>query len=74
MTWEALIAIAVRDGLPLALNLFDKWSTKKNEVPTVAEIEELNALSAQTSRSQMLEALARAGIDPDSEPGKRLLG
>lgn len=74
MNWGQFILIAIRDGLPLAEALFTKWSLGKDQPVTQAELDELKALASKTSQSQMLDALARAGIAPDSEQGKKLLG
>ena len=71
MTWAVLIPIIIRDGLPLALKLIDKWGSK--EAVTPEEIAELRALAAQTPTSQLTDALKRAAIDPNSDTGKALL-
>lgn len=74
MNWMLFAQIVAREGLPLALELFNKWSTSRDLPITATEIAELQNLASKTSNSQMLEALARAGIDPESEQGKKLLG
>lgn len=74
MNWGLLAGIIAKEGLPLALDIYDVWSRRSSDVPSVEEIAALRKLADQTSRSQMLEALARAGIDPESEQGKKFLG
>lgn len=58
-------------GIDLAQKLWEKWSSGK--APTTADFDELRAIAAKTAKSQMLEALTRAGIDPDSEQGRAML-
>lgn len=72
MDWATLTALIVQYGLPLALKLADKWGSK--DAVTPEEIAELKKLSEQTPQTQMRDALARAGVDPESDQGKRLLG
>lgn len=72
MDWATLAELIVNYGLPLALKLADKWGSK--DVVTPEEIAELKKLSEQTPQTQMRDALVRAGVDPESDQGKRLLG
>lgn len=72
MNWGTLIALAITNGLPLALRLAEQWQ-RRDQLVTPEEIAELRALSQRTPQSQMAEALARAGIDPNSEQAKQLL-
>lgn len=71
MTWEILIPIIVKYGLPLAEKLWVKWAS--GALPTQADWDELKAAAAQTSNDRMLAALTKAGIDPNSDQGKALL-
>jgi hypothetical protein len=73
VNWAQFILIVAKEGLPLAESLFTKWSTSKDQPVTQEEINELKALGSKTARSQMLDALARAGISPESPEGKALL-
>lgn len=72
MEWATLAALIIQHGLPLALKLAEKWNSKEPVTP--AEIEELKALAAKTPQSQMKDALARAGVDLNSDKAKELLG
>ena len=72
MPWMTLATLIAEYGLPLALKLADKWGSK--EAVTDADIAELKQLAAQTATTQMRDALVRAGVDPESDQGKRLLG
>jgi len=74
VNWTLFLALVAKEGLPLALDLYDKWINRASDTPTAEEIADLKALASNTSRTQMLEALQRAGIEPDSEQGKKLLG
>lgn len=71
MGWETLIPIIAQYGIPLAEQLWQKWST--GSAPTQADWDQLKALAQGSAQSQMLAALARAGIDPNSDQGKALL-
>lgn len=71
MTWEILVPIIVKYGLPLAEKLWQKWTS--GAVPTQADWDELKALANQMSQDRMTAALIRAGIDPNSDQGKALL-
>jgi hypothetical protein len=72
MGWDVLISLVLTQGLPLAMKLYEKWGSK--EPVTQADIDELKALGEKTPQSQMRDALARAGIDLNSEKAKALLG
>lgn len=72
MPWMTLATLIAQYGLPLALKLADKWGSK--DAVTDADIAELKQLAAQTATTQMRDALGRAGIDPESEQGKKFLG
>lgn len=74
MTWVLVIELLAKFGpqaFELIKKLIEKWGS--SSPVTVADIEELRALAQQTPQSQMLAALARAGISPDSEQGKAFL-
>jgi len=71
MGWEALVPLIVQYGLPLAEQLWQKWSS--GNPPTQADWDSLKALALQTRRTQMSDALVRNGVDPTSDKGKALL-
>lgn len=73
MTWAAIIPLIAQYGLPFVTKLIDKWTNNPNGAPTAAEWQELVTLSQQTAKTQMLAALSRAGIDPNSPQGQALL-
>lgn len=72
MTWQFLTQLILQYGIPFADKMFEKWA---NKTPvTQAEWDELKALANGYARDQMLAALQRAQIDPNSEQGKIFLG
>ena len=71
MTWTALIPLVIDYGIPFAEKMWQLWSTAT--APTQADWDALKALAAQNGRTQMLAALSRAGIDPNSDQGKAFL-
>jgi len=71
MSWEVLVPIIAQYGLPLAENLWLKWSS--GNPPSQADWDELRLLSQQTAKDRMILALQSAGIDPGSDQGKKLL-
>lgn len=71
LTWDLLISLILQHGLPLALKIAEKIGNK--DAVTAAELSELRALGAKTPRSQMLDALARAGISHDDPKAAALL-
>ena len=73
MTWATLIPLIAQYGIPFVTKLIDKWTNNPNGAPTAAEWQELVTLSQQTAKTQMLAALSRAGIDPNSPQGQALL-
>lgn len=72
MTWAVLIPLIVQYGIPTAVHIAEKWQNKDQPV-TPEELKELKYLAAQTPRTQMIDALNRAGIPLDSEKGKEML-
>lgn len=71
MDWLTIIGLIQSVGLPLAEKLWQLWA--KNAAPSQADWDVLKALSQQTARDRMILALAKNGIDPESEAGKALL-
>lgn len=74
MSWDNLLGLLIKfgpQGFELAKSIINKWSNS-NPV-TIADIEELRALGQNTARSQMLDALNRAGVPVDSPQAVALL-
>lgn len=71
MKWDTIALLIAQYGIPFAEKVWEKAAA--GTAPTAADWAELTALAAQTSRDRMLAALARAGIDPNSDQGKALL-
>lgn len=69
--WFYIIQLTAKEGLPLALALIKKWTSKAE--PTDADYDELAKLAAQSGSDRMTAKLQEAGIDPQSEQGKRFL-
>lgn len=72
MTWAALIPILIQYGLPFVDGLIQRLES--NSTITLADWQALKALANQSARTQMLAALQRAGIDPNSAQGQQMLG
>lgn len=71
MTWIAWLPLIEQLGIPVAAKL---WALmQKGGDPTAEEWKELGDLGQQTPRSQVLDALRRAGVDVESERAKELL-
>ena len=71
MTWDVIAGLIINYGLPFAEKMVALWS---NKAPvTTTEWDALKALAGNNARTQMLAALARAGIDPNSPQGVALL-
>lgn len=73
MTWAAIIPLIVQYGIPYVDKLITLWLNNPNGAPTADEWASLKALAQQNAKTQMLAALARAGIDPGSPQGQALL-
>ena len=71
MNWTMLVPLIVKYGIPFAEKIWKLFTA--GGVPTEADWLELRALSDQTARSQMTDALIRAGIPLDSNEAKALL-
>jgi hypothetical protein len=71
VNWITFIAILVREGLPAAIKLWELF--KQGGEPTQADIDALKVFGSKTPRSQMIEALQRAGIDLNSPQAQALL-
>ena len=71
MPWPLIIQLIAQYGLPLAEQLWAKWSS--NAAPTQADWDQLKALASQNAKAQMMAALVRNGVDPNSAQGQALL-
>jgi hypothetical protein len=71
LDWATVVSLILTQGLPVAERIWTLANT--NAAPTKADWDALMALSKVNARGQMMLALARAGIAPDSEQGKAFL-
>jgi hypothetical protein len=71
MDISTIISLIVSQGIPVAEKLWQLWTSKTSV--TQADWDALVALGKQNARSQMMLALANAGIDPSSPQGVALL-
>lgn len=71
MNWATIALLIAQYGLPFAQKIWEKW--QKGDAPTAADWTELSALAAETSKSRMLAAITRAGMDPNSDQAKALM-
>lgn len=71
MPWPLIIQLIAQYGLPLAEQLWQKWGS--TGPATQAEWDQLKALAAQNAKAQMMAALVRNGVDPNSAQGQQLL-
>lgn len=73
MTWATIAALLAQYAFPFVDKVVTRWLTNPNGQPTADEWNALKAEAQQSARTMMLAALARAGIDPNSDQGKALL-
>jgi len=71
MDIATIISLIISQGIPVAEKLWQIWQNKTTV--TQADWDSLKVLGQQTARSNMLQALARNGIDPASPQGIALL-
>ena len=71
MDIATIISLIISQGIPVAEKLWALWASKATV--TQADWDALKELGKQTARSNMLQALARNGIDPASPQGQALL-
>lgn len=69
--WTVLLPLIVQYGLPFAEQMWQNINAGTD--PTQAQWDQLKALSQNTARTQLLAALARAGVDPASPNAVALL-
>jgi len=70
MTGAAIAQLIITYGVPFAQKV---WQMATAPTVTQADWDALNALSNQSARTKMLDALTKAGIDPASPQGQALL-
>lgn len=58
---DLIIQLILSEGLPVAEKLWTLWESKATV--TKADWDQLTALSQQNARSQLADAVKRAGID-----------
>ncbi len=73
MPVSVLVTLLLQYGLPFVEKILLMW-TSPNATVTQADWDSLKALAQNNARTQMLAALSRAGIDPNSPQGIALLG
>jgi hypothetical protein len=71
MTWEVVAGLLLKYGPEVVDFVVKKWNTRGPVA--VEEWAELYALATKTPESQLLDALARNNLSPDSEQAKALL-
>ena len=72
MGWELLIPLIAKVGLEVGYAIWQKASA--GQAPTDADWQELLSLANQSAADRLRARLLAAGIDPDSDQGKLLLG
>lgn len=71
MEWVTIAALVAQYGIPFVEFLINKINTKGQV--TLEEWAQLKALAAVNARSELLERLKAANIDPASDQGKALI-
>lgn len=71
MPLTLLIPLILQYGIPFAEKMFTLWTS--GAAPTADDWTALKTLASSNAQSQMLAALARAGISPTSPQGVALL-
>lgn len=71
MEWVTLASIIAQYGIPFAEFLINKIQTKGEVTPE--EWTQLKQLASVSAKSELLERLKAAGIDPASDQGKAML-
>lgn len=73
-TISIVIGLLVKYGPEVAQKAHDIYENIRNGKPTTPEqLQELLTLTAKTAQSQMSDALARAGVDPNSVAGQNFI-
>lgn len=71
MPIAVLVPLLIQYGLPFVEKIIGLWTS--NATVTADDWSALKTLAANNAKTQMLAALARAGIDPASPQGVALL-
>lgn len=71
MNWQMIVELALREGLPVALAIAEKWQS--GNAPTSADFAELRGFARQTAKDRIVFLLAAQGIAPDSPRAQELL-
>lgn len=71
MSWELLVILIIKEGVPLAISLAKKWGTKT--APTDADYDEILSISRQTAEDRMKAQLVSLGVSLDSDKAKEIL-
>lgn len=71
MTWDIILASFVRVGIPLTVELVEKWLSATPV--TEEQWREVRVKALSTAKDRVRLQLVAAGIDPDSEQGKKFL-
>lgn len=71
MEWVTLAALIANYGIPFAEFLINKIQTKGEVTPE--EWAQLKQLASVSAKSELLDRLKAAGIDPASDQGKAML-
>lgn len=71
MGWEILVSLIIKEGLPVAAAIFQKW--KSGNPPSQADFDELRAMAKQQAVDRIKLQLVSAGIPLDSPQAVALL-
>lgn len=73
MTWELLVMLAIKEGLPIALKIFERWTGSSGKPVTIEEIQGLRGEAQKLAVDRARAKLIELGIDPESDKGRELL-
>lgn len=71
MDWTIIASLIVREGLPLAEKIFEKWSS--GEPPKKEDFDDLRKAASQSAQDRMKEQLVKLGIPLDDQRAIDLL-
>ena len=71
MTWLMIAQLVAQYGIPVAEKLFQLWTS--GAAPTQDDWNILKDLASKNAKAQMMAALVRNGVDPNSAQGQALL-
>ncbi len=72
LTWDTVALLLIQYGIPTADAIVRKWLN--GEPVTEAQWNEIRAIAGQTAKDVTKRKLVEAGIDPESEQGKLIIG